>query len=107
LVGAVVEPAVIGCDSQIPQARQIPEHPTHIRGRGAAIRVHQHRGPWSGTHRLRPDQVETQGAFVYIFGPTLDVAGELLGVNKVPVGKLTGEDAPRESHQRAPAQDIA
>jgi hypothetical protein len=51
--------------------------------------------------------VETQGAFVYIFGPALDVDGELLGVNKIPVGELTGEEAPREYHQRAPVQDAA
>jgi hypothetical protein len=51
--------------------------------------------------------VKTQGAFVHIFSPALDVDREFLGVNKIPVGKLTGEDAPRESHQRAPAQDIA
>jgi hypothetical protein len=51
--------------------------------------------------------VQPQGAFVHIFGPALDVDGDLLGVNEIPVGELTGEATPREYYQSAPVQDAA
>jgi hypothetical protein len=47
--------------------------------------------------------VEAQGAFVHIFGPALDVDRDLLGVNEISVGELTGEEASRQYHQSAPA----
>ena len=35
----------------------------------------------------------------------LDVDRDLLGVNEISVGELTGEEASRQYHQSAPAQD--
>src|SRR5262249_28517672 len=64
-----------------------------------------HRGKGTNSYGLRPDQVETQLAFLHVVSPGLHVDGDLCGVNKIPVGDLTGEETSGEHHQSAPAQE--